>query len=59
VVIVIAVLPDLPGKMTREQARIRHPVPIFAIGHAAEWASVPGGKSGGDGRFDGGAPVAV
>jgi hypothetical protein len=55
VVIVIAVLPDLPGKMTHEQARIRHPVPIFAIGHAAEWASVPGG----DGRFDGGAPVAV
>lgn len=46
VVIVMAVLRDLSCKMTSERARIRQPVPIFAIRHAAEYPSVPGAERG-------------
>jgi len=36
IVVVMAVLLDLSGKMTSERARIRQPVPIFAFSDAVE-----------------------
>jgi len=42
----MTVLRDLSGKMTSERVRIRQLVPNFAIGHAAEYPSVPGAERG-------------